>query len=212
MQTCKKLWLLLMAVALLQPVFATERRTYEESWEHRANERQPPEQVMNCIGVKPGMVIGEIGAGRGRYTLHLAKRISATGKIFANDIDQGALAYLQKRLKRNHIVNVQTVLGREDDPLFPENSLDMAIMVWVYHHLKQPVALLKNLIPSLKPDALVVIIDPDPDREGEKDSKRPSSKNSVGKEARAAGFELVRVETFLPRDLIFILRRSRAGH
>ena len=211
MQTCKKLWLLLITVVLLQPVFATERRTYEESWEHRANERQPPEQVMNCIGVKPGMVIGEIGAGRGRYTLHLAKRIGAMGKIFANDIDQEALVYLQERLKRNHIVNVQTVLGHEDDPLFPKNSLDMAIMVWVYHHLDQPMALLKNLIPSLKPGAMVVIIDPDPDRKGEKDSKRPSSKNSVGKEVRAAGFELVRVETFLPRDLIFILRRSRAG-
>jgi ubiquinone/menaquinone biosynthesis C-methylase UbiE len=207
MKAYKKICWLLAAAVLVVPGFAEDRPVYEEGWERRANDRQPPERVMNAIGVKPGMVIGEIGAGRGRYTLHLARRVGEKGKIFANDIDQGALAYLQKRLERNRFDNVRTVLGREDDPLLPKGSLDMAIMVWVYHHLSRPVALLKNLIPSLKPGAPVVIIDPDPEREGEKDSQRPSSRDSVEEEARAAGFELVGVETVLPRDLIFILRR-----
>jgi SAM-dependent methyltransferase len=82
----------------------------------------------------------------------------------------------------------------------------MVVMVWVFHHLDEPVALLKNLKPSLRPGATVVILDPDPQRNGEKDSDRPSSEASVRKEAEAAGFELVKVETFLPRDTIFILR------
>jgi ubiquinone/menaquinone biosynthesis C-methylase UbiE len=206
MRICKKLRLLLIAAVWLQPVFATVRPVYEEDWERSANDRQPPDRVMDAIGIKPGMIVGEIGAGRGRYTVHLANRVGEKGKIFANDIDQDALAYLQERLRRNHIGNVLTVLGREDDPLLPKNSLDMAIMVWVYHHVSQPIALLKNLIPSLKPGAAVVIIDPNPERDGEKDSERPSTKASVEKEARAAGFELARIETFLARDLIFVLR------
>ena len=57
------------------------------SWEKRANERQSPEKVMDSIGLKPGMVIGEIGAGRGRYTVFLAKRVGETGKVYANDIN-----------------------------------------------------------------------------------------------------------------------------
>ena len=166
---------------------------------------------MNAIGVKPGMVIGEIGAGRGRYTVHLAQRVGDTGKVLANDIDANALAYLRERLKRNRITNVATILGREDHPLFPPHSLDMAIMVWVYHHLEQPVAMLKNLAPSLKASAPVVILDPDPDQEGELDSPRPSSKERVASEAREAGFELVRIDTFLPRDVIYILRESAAS-
>jgi SAM-dependent methyltransferase len=211
MKSLIKVAALSVLFAWAAPVFAAERPAYEECWERRANDRQPPGRVMDAVGIRPGMVIGEIGAGRGRYTVHLTGRVGATGKVFANDIDKDALAYLDERLKRDHIRNVQTVLGLEDNPLFPKGSLDMAIMVWVFHHLAQPVALLKNLAPSLKAGAAVVIIDPDPEKEGEMDSTRPSRRTSLEKEARAAGFELDRVETFLPRDLIFVLRRAPAG-
>ncbi|TFG79924.1 MAG: methyltransferase domain-containing protein [Chrysiogenales bacterium] len=212
MKTCKKVVLLIFSIVWMMAIAGKDSANYGESWEKRANDRQPPQQVMNAIGLKPGMVIGEVGAGRGRYTVHLARRVGEKGKVFANDIDAGALTYLDERLKRNHIGNVETILGREDDPLFPKGSLDMVIMVWVFHHLDQPVALLKNLIPSLKPGAPVVILDPDPEREGELDSKRPSSRKSLEKEAGAAGFKLVRMETFLPRDLIFILSLPAAGN
>lgn len=82
----------------------------------------------------------------------------------------------------------------------------MVIMVWVYHHLDKPIDLLKNLIPSLKPGATLVIIDPNPEIEGESDSHRPTTQASVEKEVGKAGFELIRMETFLPKDNIFILR------
>jgi ubiquinone/menaquinone biosynthesis C-methylase UbiE len=187
--------------------------------EKSINEKlQPPEKVMDAIGIKPGMIIGEIGAGHGRYTVHLARRVGHKGKIFANDIDKNALSTIRERCKRENIVNVETILGKEDDPLFPKKSLDMAFMVWVFHGLDKPAPLLKNLKSGLKPGAPLVIIDPidseiDMEREfgGEKiDPKRPTIKERIEKAAGEAGYEIVRVETFLPKDYIFILKVKRA--
>ncbi len=129
-------------------------------WEISIDEKlQPPEKVMDAIGAKPGMTIGEIGAGHGRYTVHLARRVGNKGKIFANDIDKNALSILDQRCQQENMVNVETILGKEDDPLFPKKSLDMAFIVWVFHGLDKPGPLFRNLKFSLKPGAPLVIID-----------------------------------------------------
>ncbi len=184
-------------------------------WEKSINEKlQPPEKVMDAIGVRPGMTIGEIGAGHGRYTVHLARRVGPKGKIFANDIDKNALSVLGERCQQENIVNVETILGKEDDPLFPKQSLDMAFMVWVFHGLDKPGPLFKNLKSGLKPGAPLVIVDPidseiDMEREfvGEKiDPNRPTIKERIEKASGEAGFEIIGVETFLPKDYIFILK------
>jgi ubiquinone/menaquinone biosynthesis C-methylase UbiE len=185
-----------------------------EAWEKRINEeRQPPKKVMDAIGVKPGMVIGEIGAGRGRYTVHLANRVGNKGKVYANDIDLSALSFLRDRCERENILNIETVLGKMEDPLLPERSLDMAIMVWVYHMLDQPIPLLKNLKLSLKPGAKLVILDP-PDWEideeikaekGSLDPNRPTIRQRIESGAEEAGYFLIEVLDFLPEDVIYVL-------
>jgi len=189
-----------------------------EEWEKKINEeRQPPEQVMDAIGLKPGMVIGEIGAGRGRYTVHLARRVGPAGKVYANDIDESALAFLRDRCRRNDIENIEIIMGEELDPRLPEKALDMVIMVWVYHMLDEPVPLMKNMKASLKPGATVVIIDPPDDEidaeikemKGKLDPNRPTIKERIVKRMGEAGFELVREETFLPKDTIYILQAKK---
>ncbi len=205
---------LFILLILGHSLFLAGQTDLSESRELWSIERQPPDQVMDAVGVKPGMVIGEVGAGRGRYTVYLARRVGETGKILANDIDKRSLDYLRERCERLGFKNVETVLGEEEDPLFPENSLDMAIMVWVYHMLDKPDGLLKNLRPSMKPGSTLVILDP-PDEEIDEefhidrsnpDVKVPTIREKIEKSAAAAGFELIRVEAFLPKDLIFILR------
>ena len=169
---------------------------------------------MKAIGVRPGMTIGEIGAGRGRYTVHLARGVGEKGKILANDIDTNALSILRERCKRDNIGNVETILGEEEDPLFPAKSLGMAFMVWVFHGLDKPAPLFKNLKPSLKSGAPLVIVDPidsEIDLENEFAGEeiapdRLSIKGRVEKAAEEAGFEIIRLETFLPKDYIFILQ------
>jgi ubiquinone/menaquinone biosynthesis C-methylase UbiE len=192
----------------------------ELEWENSINEKlQPPDEVMDAIGIIPGMTIGEVGAGHGRYTVHLAKRVGQKGKIFANDIDQNALSVLRERLQREKITNVEVILGEEEDPLFPEQSLDMAFMVWVFHGLDKPGPLFKNLKSGLKPGAPLVIVDPidsEIDMEvefvGEEiDPNRPTIKQRVEKAAEESGFEIVRIETFLPKDYIFILKVKNTG-
>jgi len=78
-------------------------------------------------------------------------------------------------------------------------------MVWTYHFFDKPVAMLKSLIPALKPGATVVLVDPDPVR-GPGGGDHGVTPERMRREAAEAGFELVRTETFLPEDLIFILR------
>ncbi len=176
-----------------------------ESGEARTNERQPPDKVMDAIGLKAGMVVGEVGAGHGRYTVHLAVRVGPAGKVYANDINADSLAHIRDRCKADGFENVETILGRSDDPLFPAGRLDMIFMVLTYHHLSQPVEMLKAMIPSLKPGATVVVLDPDPVRDHDR-GPESTSREEIERDAAAAGFELVRMETFLPLDNIFILK------
>lgn len=176
-----------------------------EKWEQRTFLNQPPGQVMDAAGIKPGMVIGELGAGRGRFTLHLARRVGPSGRILANDIDADSLELLRYRCRRAGIPNVEIILGKIDNPLFPEGALDMAFMVWTYHFFDQPVAMLKSLLSALKPGAVVVLVEPDPVR-GPGGADHGITPDRMRREAEQAGFELVRTETILPEDLIFVLR------
>jgi len=173
-----------------------------DAWEERLNKRQPPDKVMDAIGVKPGMIIGEVGAGRGRYAVKFAERVGPTGKIYANDILSEKLEYLNFRCKRDGITNIETILGTETDPLLPKGKLDMVYLINTYHHVAKQVPLLKNIIPALKSGGHMVIIEADPAKGGA--SGHSSPKETMIKEANEAGFELVRIETFLDVDNIYI--------
>ena len=212
--------LFLYAAAVILESQPQDQNRRVEEWERKINEqRQPPEQVMDAIGLEPGMVIGEIGAGRGRYTVHLARRVGPSGKVYANDIDESALSFLRDRCRRDSIENVEIILGEELDPLLPEISLDMVIMVWVYHMLEDPVPLMKNMKASLKPGATVVILDPPDDeidaeikdQKGKLDPDRLTIKERIVKGMGEAGFVLVREDTFLPKDTIYILQAKKEG-
>jgi len=198
---------LTLAVCLAVFTFgASAQSGLSDYWEKADNERQPPDRVMDALGIKPGMVIGEVGAGRGRYTVLLASRVGPAGKVYAEDINSSSLDYLRERLKRAEITNTEVILGEVNDPLFPDGALDAVIMVLTYHHLAQPVELLKNLIPSLKPGAIVAVLDPDAKKDPGMRESEYTSKAKIEQEARRAGFELVRTEDFLPKDNLFVLR------
>jgi SAM-dependent methyltransferase len=185
-----------------------------EEWEMEYLKRQPPEKILTATGVKKGMVIGEIGAGRGRFTVYMAREVGPSGKIYANDIDEKALAYLKGRAVRQGFKNIESITGRQDDPRFLDNSLDMAVMVLVYHMLGNPDNLLKNIKSGLKPGANLVIIDPVDrliDEEFGVDRSNPGEhppkiKERIKKSARVTGYEISRIDTFLKDDIIFILK------
>lgn len=196
-----------LCIVFLFLFFPSPSCTDPDAWEEEHNYHQPPEKIMDVIGIKAGMIIGEVGAGRGRYAVRLATRVGETGKVYANDISEKDLKYLKYRCKRDSIPNIETILGTLIDPKFPQASLDMAFMINTYHHLDQPVEIMKSIAPSLKRNASLVIVDHDPEKIAEQGwESHTTSKEKLLREAEEAGYELVKIETFLERDNIFILR------
>lgn len=115
-------------------------------------------RLLDVGGVKPGMVVGEVGAGDGYLTFHLAARVGPSGKVYANDIiEERALEIIRSRAAKKGIAHVETILGTEDDPRFPKDSLEAVFMLNAFHEIRDPVALLTNLVPSLKAGAKVII-------------------------------------------------------
>ncbi len=163
---------------------------------------QQPEKVMNIIGVKKGMTIGEPGAGKGYFTLKLAKRVGNTGKIYANDIKNSKLQALKEKCREKGIKNVITILGNVNDPLFPKATMDMIIMVYVIHDMDEPVEFLKNLKPSMKPGAKLILLEQEPEKTGD---DHFFSKNKLLNIIEEGGFKVTKIETFLKKDTLYIL-------
>lgn len=164
-----------------------------------------PDKVMDVVGVKPGMIIGEVGAGRGYFTFHLSRRVGDSGKVYANDIASRALAALRRECENKGITNIETIVGEVEDPLLPEGILDMVFIVNAFHDLAKPVELLNNLVPSLKPDAPVVIIDRDPSKFRDS-AGHFLTEEEIREIIGRSDFKLDRIETFLSQHNIYILR------
>ena len=182
-----------LALVTPNPAFGQADR---ETW-------QPPEKIMDAVGVKPGMKIGEAGAGRGYFTFPLSGRVGAGGVVFANDISTSSLDTIRSRASAEGIDNIRIVVGAVEDPLFPEKDLDMVVMVYVLHMLETPVEFMKNLRKYIGADGTLVVIERNAAHER---AHYPSfmTRGQVLETMEDIGYELVRTETFLPRDTIFI--------
>ncbi len=184
---------------------AGQRDEMTELGEERDNRFQPAEKIMDAIGLKPGMVIGEVGAGYGRFTVRLAKRVGKNGLVYANDIDKRALGYLEQRSKRLGLGNIRIILGQVHDPCFPPRSLDMAFMINVYNAFEDPVRFLRNIAPALKPGGTLAIVLDDPAKSGG-ESERSATREELLAHVDKAGYKVEKEETFLERDGLYVLR------
>ena len=183
-----------------------EKKVPVEPSEARLNNQHQPEKLMDAIGLKEGMTIADIGAGRGRMTVFFSLRVGESGRVFANDIDENALKYLENRCKKNNMTNVTTCLGKVDNPMLPAGKADIAFMVSTYHHLEKPVEMMRNTIPCLKKDGVLVIVERDPVKTGQSGSES-TSREKLTRHANEAGFVLDRINTeLLERDNIYFLK------
>jgi len=177
--------------------------TPENGNESRLNRLQPPDKVLGAIGVRPGMTVAEIGAGRGRYAVQLAVRVGPAGKVYAEDIDAAALDHLRQRCRRWRLENIEVILGDVTNPKLPPGQLDLIWIVSSYHHFDDPVALLRNARSALKPGGRLAIGEwisiHEPDRHGH-------TSEDIIREVRSAGYALERIESFLKANnfLIYI--------
>jgi ubiquinone/menaquinone biosynthesis C-methylase UbiE len=117
------------------------------------------DRVMDTLGLKPGKVVADIGAGGGWFTVRAARRVGPTGRVIAEDINPAAVDAVRQRAIRENLLNIEPYLGTADDPKLPANSLDAALMLRVYHEIAHPPLLLAVLRAALKPGAKFGIID-----------------------------------------------------
>ncbi len=129
---------------------------------HDENERDKadePQQLVRLMGIKPGMTVADIGAGSGYYVVRLSPIVGTNGRVIAEDLVPEYLENLRRRVRDLRLQNVDIVRGEVHDPMLPPRSLDLAILVHMYHEIAQPYALLYNLVPALKPGARIGIVD-----------------------------------------------------
>jgi SAM-dependent methyltransferase len=119
------------------------------------------EQVMDLLGVGPGMAVADIGAGAGYYVPRLSRRVGPAGRVLAQDVEPRYLDGLRRRVAREGWSNVATVLGAPHDPRLPPRSVDLALLVHMYHEIEQPFGLLHNLVSAMRPGGRVAILDVD---------------------------------------------------
>jgi ubiquinone/menaquinone biosynthesis C-methylase UbiE len=173
----------------------------------RENEERP-RLAVELLGIKLGLTVADIGAGSGYYSELLSRKVGPSGKVIANDIQPGMIRLLQQRVRDRKLPNVEIVLGLEDDPKLPPDSVDLALMVDVYHEFSQPQAMLRKLHQALKPGGQLVLLefrkeDPSvPIREEHKMSVK-----EVRAELEPEGFQFDRVLSNLPWQHILIFRK-----
>ena len=118
-----------------------------------------PEQLVRLLGIGPGMTVADVGAGSGYYVARLSPIVGPHGRIFAEDVMPEYLRSLRNRVGDLGLHNVTISRGEPHDPRLPPASVDIAILVHMYHEIAQPYGLLYNLVPALRPDARVGIVD-----------------------------------------------------
>jgi len=183
------------------------------SWLERP-EREQEEGLtllVESLKLQPGMVVADIGAGSGVISVRLARQIGPSGKVMAVDIQKEMLQALEIKCKGLGIPNVQGVLGTTRSPNLDDDSVDLAIMVDVYHEFDFPYEMLQAISRSLKPGGRVVFVeyrkeDPTiPIKEVHK-----MTEEQVKKEANEPGLNLKWVETLekLPRQHIIVFEKT----
>jgi predicted methyltransferase len=171
---------------------------------------QKPEQIMDALKIADGSVVADIGAGAGWFTIRLARRVGPNGLVYAQDVQRQMLEAIRRRVSKEGLQNVRTVLGKGSNPNLPAASLDAVLVVDVYPEVLERVTFLKNLAMSLKPHGRIGIVNYKPGRGGPgpaPDEGVRVERAAVEADAQAAGLRVLARETFLPYQYLLVLGR-----
>lgn len=169
-----------------------------------------PGAAIDKFGLKPGMVVADVGAGVGYFTIRLAQRVGPAGRVFAVDVQPEMLTILRDRAKKSGVKNIFPILGSESDPRLPPDSCDFILMVDVYHELSQPQKMLRKLRQALRKDGRLVLLEyrkEDPHIPIRADHKMTVEEAKA--ELEAEGFTLQQTLPDLPRQHILIFSPNK---
>ena len=181
------------------------------SWLERPERdaEENPQAAIDALGLEPGMVVCDLGAGSGYYSIRMAKKVGPQGKVYAVDVQPGMIQLLEKRIKSDKIKNIHPILSTPSDPKLPDGEIDLMILVDVYHELDKPQEMLRKIRKSLKDSGRLVLL------EFRKEDKnvpiRLEHKMSVAEvkqELEAEGFMIAEVKEHLPWQHMFFLKKK----
>lgn len=174
----------------------------------RPREWQDIDEIMYRMRIHNGDVVADIGAGSGYFTIPLARKVGNEGRVYAEDIQKEMTDYISQKVKKLQLKNIRIILGKVDDPLLPNNSLNHAFIANTYHQLEMPLLLLYNIKKDLRSHGKLVIIDWDPTKDPffgpPREVKVPV--DTVIKEAEKAGFRLMEKHDFMPYHYFLIFK------
>ena len=188
------------------------RGAYWLEREDREDEERP-DQVLQVMGLRPGDVVADVGAGSGYYTRRMAKRVLPGGKVYASDIQREMLVLLEQLAADEGVRGIETIQGTSTDPRLPDAAIDWILLADVYHEMEAPELMLVRMRDSLAPGGRVALVEYRKE-DGSADhikSEHTMSVREVLAEWKPAGFELEALHEFLPSQHLFVLRRKGDG-
>jgi SAM-dependent methyltransferase len=172
---------------------------------------QKPELIMDALAIADGTAVADLGAGGGWFTIRLARRVGPNGLVYAEDIQPQMIEAIGRRVQREGLRNVRTVLGTPNDPRLPV-AVDAILIVDAYHEMEDPVTLLSYAARALKPAGRIGVVDYLPGDGGPgpaRDERVPQ--DAVVRAAEAAGLRLLARETVPPYQFLLVFEKSPAG-
>lgn len=184
----------------------------DATWMDRGSREQEeaPAKAVALLDLHPGMVVADIGAGSGYMTLRIAPLVGPTGKVYAEDIQPALLRLLQQKMQAAGVSNIEIVLGSGTDSKLPENAVDLAVLVDVYHEFQHPQEMLRSIRRALKSGGRLVLVE-----YRKEDASLPiafthrMSVSETRTEIEAEGFVFDHVSEELPRQHVIVFRKER---
>jgi ubiquinone/menaquinone biosynthesis C-methylase UbiE len=169
---------------------------------------QKPDEVVAALALKNGDVVADIGAGTGYFARRFARAVAPDGKVYAVDVAADALAWLDAEARKDGLRNLASIVSREDDPMLPRNTVDLAFFCDTTHHIADRPGFYRRMVPGLKEHSRLAIIDYPP---GAEHAPHPPEqlvpRSQAISEAEQAGFKLVKEFQFLPRQYFLLFER-----
>ncbi|MCY7388280.1 MAG: methyltransferase domain-containing protein [Burkholderiales bacterium] len=172
-------------------------------------QEERPDLLLAELNLKPGMVVADIGAGSGYHTRRMADVVGKTGKVYAVDVQPQMVQMLSVFAREARYSNVKPVLSTVDDAKLPANSVDLAIMVDVYHELEFPLEVMRSIVSALKPGGRVAFVE-----YRAEDAKVPikalhkMSEAQIKREGTRVALEWERTSGVLPWQHIVVFRKA----
>ena len=171
-------------------------------------QEEEPDRMLAALDIQKGATVADIGAGVGYHVWRLSAIVGPAGKVIGEDIQEGMIRLMKKNIEDRKLANVEPVLGTPTDPKLPSKSLDLVLMVDVYHEFSEPVTMMRHIQEALKPDGRVVLVEFR--KEDPSVPIQPLHKMSVQEvrsELEPLGLKFQRSLEFLPWQHIIIFSR-----